>query len=77
MPGGGISVQDARSMAAHAQQPGMPTEAVAQPRRRFQFTIKALLVFTAYVAVLLSILVTFLSLRLYSATPTLRVTFIS
>jgi len=59
-------------MAVDAQQPGMPTAAVARPRRRFQFTIKALLLFTAYVAVLLSILMTLLTKRSYRATAWIR-----
>ena len=59
-------------MAVDSQQQGMPTEAVAKPRRRFQFTIKALLLFTAYVAVLLSIVATLVSWRSYRATAWIR-----
>ncbi|HUT88617.1 MAG TPA: hypothetical protein VMY37_03920 [Thermoguttaceae bacterium] len=59
-------------MAVDSQQRGMPTEAVEGPRRRFQFTIKALLLFTAYIAVQLSILVTLVSSRSYGATAWIR-----
>jgi len=59
-------------MAVDSQQPGMPTQPVARPRRRFQFTIKALLLFTAYVAVLLSILMTLVTKRSYRATAWIR-----
>jgi len=59
-------------MAVDSQQRGTRTQAVASPRRRFQFSLKALLLFTAYVAVLLSILVTFVSSRSYRATAWIR-----
>ena len=59
-------------MADDSQQRGTRTQAAASPRRRFQFSIKALLLFTAYVAVLLSILVTLVSLRAHRATAWIR-----
>ena len=59
-------------MAVDSQQRGTRTQAVASPRRRFQFSLKALLLFTAYVAVLLSIVATIVAWRPYRASAWMR-----
>ncbi|HUT88615.1 MAG TPA: hypothetical protein VMY37_03910 [Thermoguttaceae bacterium] len=54
-------------MADDSQQRGTRTQAVASPRRRFQFSLKGLLLFTAYLAVLLSIVASIVAWRPHRA----------
>lgn len=59
-------------MAVDSQQPGTRTQAVASERRRFQFSLKGLLLLTAYVAVLLSIVASIVAWRTHRATALIR-----